>query len=727
MTSKLYYFLIVVLFMGCTSYKLKKTSLTPRKEIADTYFGVRLSDPYRYMENIEDTNVINWMKEQSDYSQKVIKSISGRQQLLEKMEEFDKRRTERVYNLKVTENDYYFYLKITPDNETAKLFYRIGYEGTETLLLDPENFKSDSLNYTINYIYPTDDGTKIAFEISPSGSENAELLIIDVATKKFYPEKMDRVWFAEVSWLAGNKKFLYLPMHSKDVHDPNRFLNLTAFVHNMGEDFGNDKPIFSAAMYPNLKVDPAEIPVVIYDKNSDKIFLKLETVQRNKKVFMANGSETNNKAINWIKLFEREDEVQNFITTKDEIFAYTSKDTPGFKIIKTSLDKPDIKHASVVVEEVPGGTIEAFAITSEGLFYNVSRNGVSQELYFLSLSKNGKASRIDLPIMAGNMEMSAKGIAHSDFWVVVNGWTSDKIRYRYRVDKNQFRNEVLGTQAEYPEYKNLIVEELMIASHDGVKVPLSLIYDKNLKRDGNNSVLFYGYGAYGTSVNPFFNPIYLLPTTKGAILAVSHVRGGGELGDNWHKAGYKSTKPNTWKDLIACAEYLISEKYTVADKIAINGKSAGGILVGRAMTERPDLFAVVIPEVGMMNPIRSENTPTGPGNTAEFGTVKDSVECMALINMDSYHNIHDGVKYPATYITAGFNDSRVVVWSPAKFAARLMAANTSDKPILLGVDFKSGHGLSNSKTKYFESTADIISFVLWQTGHPEFHTNFKFR
>ncbi len=723
--SKLNLFLIGLIFIGCTSNKLQKPPLAPREEIVDTYFGVNLTDPYRNMENLKDINVINWMKEQSDYTRKVINSITGRQQLLDKMEEFDNRRTEKVYNLKVTENDYHFYLKRTPDDETGKLYYRNGYEGVETLLLDPENYKDDTLNYIINYIYPTDDGSKIALEISPNGSENADLLIMDVATKEFYPEIIDRIWFAEVSWLPGNEKFLYLPMQTKDVHDTNRFLDLIVFIHNLGEDFDNDKPIFSSAMYPNLKVESKEIPVVIFDKTSDKLFLKLETVELNKEIYIANGSEIDNKVINWMKLFDREDEVQDFITTKDEIFAYTSKNAPNFKIIKTSLDKPDIKNATTVVEEVSEGKIESFVITSEGLFYNLSKNGVSQELYFLSLNKNRKVVQIHLPTMAGNMDISAKGIEYPDFWVVINGWTSDKIRYRYRTANNEFSKEMLSAEAEYPEYENLVVKELMITSHDGEKVPLSIIYDKNLKMDGNNSVFLHGYGSYGASINPFFNPIYLLPTTKGAILAVAHVRGGGELGYNWHKGGYKTTKPNTWKDLIACAEYLIQEKYTVASKIAINGRSAGGIMVGRAMTERPDLFAVAIPEVGVMNPIRAENTPSGQANTAEFGTVKDSLECMALINMDSYHNIREGVEYPATYITAGFNDSRVVVWSPAKFAARLMAANTSDNPILLWVDFESGHGISDSKTKYFESTADIVSFTFWQTGHPGFHANFK--
>ena len=278
----------------------------------------------------------------------------------------------------------------------------------------------------------------------------------------------------------------------------------------------------------------------------------------------------------------------------------------------------------------------------------------------------------------------------------------------------------MSSVAEYPEYDGLVVEELMVPSHDGVKVPLSLIYKKDLKKDGRNTVIMSGYGAYGSSLTPYFSPINLLPVYEGGIYAVPHVRGGGELGDQWYKAGFKTTKPNTWKDLIACAEYLVKEKYTSQQKIAINAASAGGILVGRAMTDRPDLCAAAIPEVGCLNAIRMEESPNGPVNTPEFGTAKDSIECMALLEMDAYYHLKNGEKYPASLVTAGMNDPRVIAWQPAKFAARLQASNSSEKPILFLADYDAGHGIGNTKTKSFQSLADVYSFALWQTGHPKF-------
>lgn len=286
-------------------------------------------------------------------------------------------------------------------------------------------------------------------------------------------------------------------------------------------------------------------------------------------------------------------------------------------------------------------------------------------------------------------------------------------------EKDEFKLENLFEEAKYPEYTDLLVEEVMVESYDGVKVPLSLVYKKGIKKNGDNPVLMTGYGAYGYSLKPVFDPDLLLWALEGGIVATAHVRGGGELGDQWHKGGFKTTKANTWKDLIACSEYLISENYSSDKKIAIHGISAGGILIGRAMTERPDLFAAAISLVGLMNPLRFEETTAGPQNAAEFGTVKDSVECMALIEMDPYLHLKAGIKYPATLVTAGINDIRVTVWQPAKFAARLQAANVSDNPILFRVDYGAGHGSSDTK-KYFEDMADVLSFALWQTGHPKY-------
>jgi prolyl oligopeptidase len=251
-------------------------------------------------------------------------------------------------------------------------------------------------------------------------------------------------------------------------------------------------------------------------------------------------------------------------------------------------------------------------------------------------------------------------------------------------------------------------------------VPLSIIHKRGLKLDGSHPTLLDGYGAYGISLDPFFDAKFLAWLERGGIYAVAHVRGGGEYGEDWHKAGQKLTKPNTWKDFIACAEYLIEKKYTSVAHLAGEGTSAGGILIGRSITERPDLFDAAIIEVGDTDSLRAELMESGPANIPEFGTVKEQDGFKALYEMSSYGHVKDGTRYPAILLVTGINDPRVAPWQPAKITARLQAATTSGKPVLLRIDYEAGHGFGSTKTQRQEQLADEWAFLFWQLGAPEY-------
>ncbi len=711
----------VIVFFNC-----KKTSdpqkppLAEVKQVTETYFGKEIYDPYRYMEDTKDSIALKWIKAQSEYARNILNSIPGRQELIDKMKEFDSRKQAKFFDLQITENDHYFYLKQTPNDETGKLFHRIGFTGKEELLFDPETYSKDSSQkFTIDNIIPSLDGTNISFEVAPNGSESAILLAMDVNNKKLYPERIDRVWFSSPSWLPDGKSFLYNRLNSGDVHDPNREMDSKVYLHVLGNDPSKDLEFFSRSKYPGLGILPEEIPIVSYDKDSKNLFALILSVSPNLKVCMAPISELNKNAIVWKTLFKESDQIYNFGTTENDLYAYTPKGASNFKIIKMALAKPDIEKAETIVPESKEESITSFTINKDGLYYTTSKNGVSANLYQFQYLNN-EIKLIPLPKASGDIYLKTKGIQHSDIWITSMGWINESLRYKYNALTGEFKEENLSPPAKYPEYADLTVEEIEVPGLDGEKVPLSLIYNKSLKKDVANPVFMFGYGAYGYSMAPYFSPNLLLWTMQGGIIAIPHVRGGGEKGDSWYKAGFKTTKPNTWRDLIACAEYLIKEKYTDKNKITINSASAGGILIGRAMTERPDLFAVAIPEVGCMNTLRGEISPNGPVNAPEFGTMKDSAECLALIEMDSYLNIKDSIAYPATLITAGMNDPRVIYWQPAKFAARLLAANKSDKPLLFYTDYEAGHGIGDTKTKQFESLADIFAFALWQTGNQKF-------
>ena len=719
--------LIAVGFVACqpaeppaTEIEMPEYPETRVEMTYDTLYGQVIEDGYRYLQDLDDAAVEQWYRDHSDRARLVLDAISGRQWMLDKLNEFDQRRSVRAYSTRYTDTDRFYYLKQTPEDETGKLFYRDGFEGDEHLLFDPDQYEPESEEaYVISAFYPSPDGKKVAFEVAPNGSESSVLHIINVETGELYPEQIDRSWFASCSWLPGNESFVFNRLRSSDVHDMDREKDSKVYIHTVGQDPSTDVEFFSRENNPDLGILPEEFPLVFYDSDCERIFGGGFSVDNRMQLYMAPVSAMESGDVDWQLLFTKEEDIHDIRNSPTHMYLYTPKGAPNFQILKMPLDNPDITQAEVVVPEFEDMKIASMDINGEGLYFTATRNGVEARVFRLDLETE-EITEIELPAAAGSANVSTRGCGFDDIWIGISGWTMDFTRYRYDHTDGSFTEEMLSTQAEYPEYANLTVEEVMVTSHDGVKVPLSIIYNKDVERNGANPTLLYGYGAYGITIDPGFSPALLLWTAQGGILAIPHVRGGGELGDSWHRAGQKTTKPNTWKDLIACTEYMISENYTSSEHVAIMGGSAGGILIGRAMTERPDLFAAAIPLVGCLNPLYAEESPNGPVNVPEFGTIQDSVECMALMEMDAFLHLEEGVEYPATYITAGMNDPRVIAWQPGKFAARLTACNASDEPVLFYTDFEAGHGIGDSKTKSFESLTDQFSFALWQTGHPEF-------
>lgn len=718
--------LAIASLLGSVVYNFGQTKPQPALEkiVVDEYFGEKIEDPYRYLEDLKDPNVVNWMKSNSTYAREKLNEISERKNLVKKLQELDARKESTITELQITENNNYFYLKRNANEENSKLYHRVGYKGTEKLLFDPETYKkSAGVNYNISSLMPNEKGDKAAIEISPSGSESAELLIVD-SNGKVYPEIFDRCWYSSPSWLPDGNSFTFTRLNSSNVTDPNRLLNSKVYYHKLESDPNKDIEFFSNITNPELNIGAEEFPVNVYHKNSNKNYGLVLTVDNRIKLYTTDFKD-NYAPAKWKMLVGKNDEVTNYLVDKEFIYYLTFKNASNFKILKSLISSPEIKNAITIVEEPQNGSITNFTLTKDGLYYSLTENGVQAKVYFLGKGKP-KPIELKLPFQAGSVSFLTINENKSDIWMTFSGWTSPMKRYLYNPTTNTFTFQPLTKQIEYPEFKNIISKEITIASHDGVKVPVSIIYDKNIKLNGNNPVLMMGYGAYGSSMEPRFSPGFILPyCAYGGIYVITHVRGGGELGEAWHKAGFKTTKPNTWKDLIATAEYLIKEKYTSPKKIAIWSASAGGILIGRAITERPDLFAAAIPEVGAFNTIRSETSPNGPANIPEFGTVKDPVEFKALLEMDSYHHIKKGTSYPATLITAGMNDPRVIAWEPAKFAALLQNANASGNPILFFTDFEAGHGMGDSATKIIEKSSDVISFAYAYTGHPKFQSSKK--
>lgn len=718
MNYKVFFVLILcITIMQCK--EKQELKLAPLKITVDELHGYKIEDPYRYMENLEDSTFINWLKRQKINKDLIINNISGRDNLKLKIENFQDNTSQKLSKLIITDNDIYFYLKEDSTSTVKKLYSRNGFNGDEVLLYNPENFNNEK-QYIINYIKPSWDTSKIIIGLTKNDEEFSTVIIFDLISKTILSNfKLTNIWpnaLGGVKWLPDDSGIVYTHVPVIDSKSKDYLHNTEAVVYRFNDK--SKKNVFSKENNPKLDIKEEDFPLVYLDnKNVNYILGAVAGVSRYRDTYYAKTEELNNTKVNWKPLYSKEEKVKRFLVTKNEIIYMTSKNTPNFQICKTSLDNPNFENPEILVKENDLSVITDFAITKQGLYYVKVKNGVDAKLYKL---ENGLEKSIEIPKASGNINVSSKNEDYNDLWITINGWAHNKQTFKLDVKKNAFVSEDLYSVASFKELENVVIKEIEVPSYDGTLVPLSIIHKKDIKLNSNNRLLLTGYGAYGITDKPVLDDYLLNWINEGGVYALAHVRGGGEKGDTWHKGGFKTTKPNTWKDFISCTEYLIDKKYTSNKRLAVWSGSAGGILIGRAITERPDLYAVAIIRVGLLNTLRSEFAPNGKNNIKEFGTVKDSIGFKALLEMDAFHNIKDGVDYPAVYLTGGMNDSRVAVWQPSKFAAKLQKANTSENPIVLDVDFDGGHGFDAASDKKNNELADVLSFALWQTGHPDF-------
>ena len=718
--SKKVLFIVCFIFVSCSKENLFQRTVPTYLEsnTSEVYHGKEIIDIYRPLENMKDSIILDWYQKEANYAQNILKNISGRA-----LFQMDTNNTSvALKEVTITKDDYYYYLKKNPTESTSKLYYRHELHGEEILIFDPKTYKSQSKNkYYINYFNPSWDNTEIVISLSKDDDEISEMIILDMKTNIKHPQVLYNTWPAAlggVRWLSDDSGFFYEYIPEINSDSEGYLKNIETVLYTLGSDPKKRNVYFSKKNNPEIEMNSGDFPeVILLNQHDNYLFSNISGASPYYEYYYTEYDNLHHKKIQWKPLFTQEDKIPYFFVDGDEMYFVTAKDASNFKICKTSLKNPSIKNAEVLVKEDANATISDFIITKQGLFFVKTKNGVSSKLYCLKL---GTIEEISIPKPAGAIYLIAKGADYDDLWIEISGWTASDARYKYNATTKIFTEESMYPKQAESNYDDFVVTEVEVPSHDGALIPMSLIYHNSIQKDGNNRVLMHGYGTYGLSLTPEMSNLMMEWIQKGGIYAVTHVRGGGEKGDTWHKAGFKKTKPNTWKDFIACTKYLIDQNYTNPSKIVAWSSSAGGILLGRAITERPDLYAAAIIRVGKLNTLRSENTPNGLNGIKEYGTVKDASEFEYLLEMDAYHHVKEGEKYPALLLTAGMNDTRVPAWQPAKFAARMLKATTSNKPILFNIDFKSGHGFDASAEKRKTELQDILSFAFWQTEHKEF-------
>ena len=714
-------FLVLPVLLAMSAHAEWAYPPTKTVDASDTYFGKTYQDPYRWLENLKDKDVADWFKAQAELTDGLLAKIPGRDALTQEWTALDKLRP-AAYSDITYESGRVFYKKTKGGENVGKLYFREGWNGEEKLLFDPATYQAGEkvgakpgAITTIQSVVPSWDGKYIAMGFSAGGAEYSEIRVLDVdhgtlLAESFFPS------YGAAGWTKDGKSFFYDAGKVTDIKSPEIELNRKTRLHKLGTDFAGDIDFFSDESNPELGITPKEFPGAAIDESyPDYLVGSVGTVQNEMRIFYAPVAEMNKKKIKWNVLCKPSDMlVRGIAFNGNYVYAVTHAGAPKYKVVRTSIKHPDWDHAETVIPEA-ADSIQSIVKTKHYLII-VYSTGVIGRLVKYDLA-TGKSAGITLP-KSGIVEVSCPDWKTDRCLVDITSWIVPRTIYDYDAQKDTFAKSIFNTDVVYPGFDDLVSEEVEVPGHDGAMIPLSIVYKKGLPMDGSNNCILTGYGAYGISMEPRFSILNSV-ATHGVVLAFAHPRGGSEKGEAWYKAGYKTTKPNTWKDFISCAEYLEQKGYTSPKKLGGTGTSAGGILISRAITERPDLFGAAVCNVGCANAMRMEFTPNGPVNTPEFGTVKDQVECQALYEMDGVAHVQKGVNYPAVMGVGGWNDPRVTAWEPGKFVAALQQATASGNPVLMKVNYDDGH-FTEEKTVTFKNFAGQYAFILWQTGNKAF-------
>ena len=576
----------------------------------DNYFGTNVVDPYRWLENTSDPEVIAWMKAQNDYTRAVLARIPGRDELLARIKSLDN--AGNVVSALQVWGGHYFYYKTEPGSDNRKLFVRDTLSSPERLLVDPEKMTTaDGKHYSIDYFQPSLDGVYVAYGISIGGSEESVLHVLQTATGKVLPDSIDRAEFASPSWLPDGKTFFYTRAQklAPDAPPTAKYQKLKVYRHTLGGDPETEPLVFGFGANPNVNVDENDFTVLAFSPGAPDFMvgLVIHGVKNEFDIYAIPFDANPGAKTAWKKVVDQSDDVTGLDVRGGEIYLLSHKNASRFRVLRTSLNSPDLAHAAVAV---PASEVVITAISAAGdALYVRDLDGGIGRLRRLPYS-GGSIQPIKLPF-EGAIQALVTNPTQAGAWLELVSWTKSPLWYSLDAKTDKLTDTALVPPSPV-DYSQIESEEIKAKSADGTMVPLSIVHQRGLALDGSHPTWLTGYGAYGITYDPSFNPIMLAFLERGGVYAVAHVRGGGEYGEDWHKAGQKLTKQHTIDDFLAGGEYLIEHKYTSAAHLAGEGTSAGGITIGGAITQRPEMFGAALIRVGDSDSLRSETMASGP-------------------------------------------------------------------------------------------------------------------
>jgi prolyl oligopeptidase len=673
--------------------------------VTDTYFGETLRDPYRWMENDQDPEWLPYLKGQNAHTRAVLERIPGRDQLLARIQQLSgdaalTRRVERV-------GGKLFFEQRPAGADNYRLF--LEEQGVRRVLIDPTALSSATGHLSLDWWHVAPDGAHVVYGLSKDGSEDSILHILRTADGSDLPERIANTEGAHPAWLDDGSGFFYNQLTGK-VDTPERYLDSQARFHRLGTDPQSDPILMKRGLDSRVQFEKIQFPAIETYYGSRYALLTLSDVRSESRLLIAPVADAAANRATWVPVAEFEDEVTDAVIDGETLYLLANRGHPRGRILRASVTAPAVTGAGEVVAQ-GGAVIEGLARARDGVYLRMMDGGIAG---LKRLGRDGRVTDIALPF-DGTLTALATNSTEDGALFSFTGWLDPADIWS--VDAHGKLTATGLTPRPAIDVSGYETERRFATVRDGTRVPYSLIYRKGLKRDGSTPAWISAYGSYGLpGYTPTFRPQTLALIDAGFIVGYAAVRGGGEYGREWHKAGQLMNKPNTWRDLIDVCEELCRLKYTAPERLAIGGRSAGGITVGRALTERPELFAAVIDGVGWSNPLRYVAEQNGYGEEPEWGAIREESGYRALKLIDSYQAVKDGVAYPAVLLTTGVTDPRVAPFHVAKMAARLEAASSSGKPILLRVDFDAGHGVGSTRSQQDREAADTYAFLLWRTG-----------
>ena len=674
--------------------------VTEKKVVTDDYFGTKVEDPYRWLEDDNAAATKAWVKEQNKVTDAYLAAIPFRDKIKNRLEQLW---NYPKYGAPFKRGDYYYFYKNDGLQNQAVLYRAKNLTDEPEIFIDPNTLSKEGIA-ALGSLSFSKSGRLVAYSVSKAGSDWTEIFVMDAVTKKLLKDKIEWTKFGGARWL-GEDGFYYSaydePDEKSKLSGKNEYQKV--YYHKLGSHQKDDELVYEDKRHPlryygaGLTEDERFLILTISEGTSGN-----ETWYRDLK----DKNQTGFRLL--VKGFDIESAViQN---DGDKLLLRTNYKAPNYRVVSVDPKKPARENWKTVIPE-KNDVLQSVGDGGGNLFANYLKDASSKVIQY---TYQGKLIReIKLPGIGTASGFSARG-KDKDFFYSYSSFATPPTIYRYNIATG--KSELYRKTDLKMKTDDIVTEQVFFTSKDGTKVPVFLTHKKGLKKDGTNPVLLYGYGGFNIPMTPGFSVSNSFFVAQGGIYAVVNLRGGSEYGEAWHKAGMLLNKQNVFDDFIGAAEYLITQKYTNSNKIAIRGGSNGGLLVGAAMTQRPELFKVAIPQVGVLDMLRFHKFTVGWGWVVEYGSADSAQHFPYLYGYSPYHNLKKGVAYPATLITTGDHDDRVVPAHSFKFAARLQEYHSGPNPVLIRIETNAGHGAGKPTSKVIEEAADIWAFTMYNLG-----------